>query len=103
MVRRGTLTHARFVPKAGLLVKILSQHLAVEGVVLELIAKVAMGCVAFFRGGWRRCSFGRDALRHHSLSLALPASSEKATRRAGVLSPCGLVARSSRSFGSATH
>src|SRR5260221_8366508 len=32
-----------------------------------------------------------------------PASSEKATRRAGVLLPCGFVAHSSRSFGQATH
>src|SRR5258706_15827126 len=99
MVRRGTLTHARFVPKAGLLVKILSPHLAVERGVLELIAKVAMGCVAFFRGGWQGAKEGVMPQRISTEGATPPASSEKATRRAGVLSPCGFVARSSRSFG----
>jgi hypothetical protein len=78
---------------------------------LELISKVAMGCVAFIRGAWQGVT--EEGAAHGSIFLgeALlpsagttpPDASEKATRRAGVLLPCGFVARSSRSCGYAPH
>jgi hypothetical protein len=70
---------------------------------VELIAKVAMGRVAFFRGAWQGAREGVMPQCILTEGATPPGASEKATRRAGVLLPCGFVARASRSCGYAPY
>ena len=66
---------------------------------LELIAKVAVGRVAFFRSLRQGEREGVMPQRISTEGATPPEASEKATRRAGVLLPCRFVARSLRSYG----